>query len=166
MSVIVACLVRRLVGKAPCAVREQPPHKRQYGRMHMVRRTWTNCSRITAAASTILLLMGAAASADEIFSARTQITLPGSQNISSFDISYVDPVIGLYLLSDRTNKSIDVIDTTTNTLLVQLTATPAFAGATLSNNNAGPDGVITVGHREVWAGDGPSQVKVIDLFSQ
>src|SRR5262249_41018747 len=30
----------------------------------------------------------------------------------------------------------------------------------------GPDGVITVNHREVWAGDGLSQVKVIDLFSQ
>src|SRR5581483_6314452 len=28
------------------------------------------------------------------------------------------------------------------------------------------DGVITVGHREMWAGDGPSQLKVIDLFSQ
>ncbi len=68
------------------------------------------------------------------------------------------------MLADRTNKSVDVIDTTTNTVLVQLGATPAFAGAA-SNNNAGPDGVITVGHREVWAGDGPSQVKVIDLFS-
>jgi hypothetical protein len=132
----------------------------------MFRRTWINCSRIAAAAGAILLLMGTAASADETFSARTQITLPGSQNITSFDISYVDPVIGLYLLSDRTNKSVDVIDTTTNTVLVQLTATPAFAGATPNNNNAGPDGVITVGHREVWAGDGPSQVKVIDLFSQ
>jgi hypothetical protein len=47
-----------------------------------------------------------------------------------------------------------------------LAATPAFAGATPSNNNAGPDGVLVVNHREVWAGDGPSQVKVIDLFSQ
>jgi hypothetical protein len=78
----------------------------------------------------------------------------------------VDPVIGLYLLADRTNKAVDVIDTTTNTVLVQLAATPPFAGATPSNNNAGPDGVIVVNHREVWAGDGPSQVKVIDLFSQ
>jgi hypothetical protein len=88
------------------------------------------------------------------------------QKITSFDISFVDPVIGLYLLADRTNKSVDVIDTTTNTVLVQLTATPPFAGATPSNNNAGPDGVITVNHREVWAGDGPSEVKIIDLFSQ
>jgi hypothetical protein len=110
--------------------------------------------------------MGAAASADEVFSARTAITLPGTAKVTSFDISYVDPVTGLYLLADRTNKAVDVIDTTTNTVLVQLTATPPFAGATPSNNNAGPDGVLVVNHREVWAGDGPSQVDVIDLFSQ
>jgi hypothetical protein len=59
---------------------------------------------------------------------------------------------------------VDVDETTTNTVLVQLKS--GFAGATPSNNNAGPDGVITVNHREVWAGDGPSEVKVIDLFSQ
>lgn len=110
------------------------------------------------------LLIGTAASADEVFSARTVVALPGGAKVTSFDISFVDPVIGLYLLADRTNKSVDVIDTTTNSVLVQLTS--SFAGATPSNDNAGPDGVITVGHREVWAGDGPSEVKVIDLFSQ
>jgi hypothetical protein len=113
-----------------------------------------------------LILAGGAASADEIYSARTAVTLPAPQKVTSFDISFVDPVIGLYLLADRTNKVVNVVDTTTNTLLVQLAATPAFAGATPSNDNAGPDGVITVNHREVWAGDGPSQIKVIDLFSQ
>jgi len=104
--------------------------------------------------------------ADEIFSAKTQVALPGGDQVTSFDISFVDPVMGLYLLADRTNKSVDVIDTATNTVVVQLAATPAFAGATASNNNAGPDGVITVNHREAWAGDGPSQIKVIDLASQ
>jgi hypothetical protein len=91
-----------------------------------------------------LVLMSGVASADEVYSARTAITLPGTQKITSFDISFVDPVIGLYLLADRTNKVVNVIDTTTNTVLVQLTATPPFAGATPSNDNAGPDGVITV----------------------
>src|SRR5271168_5105714 len=121
----------------------------------------------TVLATAALLLVGNAASAapDEIYTARTVITLPGTDKVTSFDISFVDPVIGLYLLADRTNKVVDVIDTSTNTVLVQLTATPPFAGVTPSNNNAGPDGVITVNHREVWAGDGPSQVKVIDLFS-
>lgn len=121
------------------------------------------CGWLVAAAP---VLFGAAASADEIFSAKTAVTLPGTQKVTSFDISFVDPVIGLYLLADRTNKSVDVVDTSTNSVLVQLAATPAFAGATPSNDNAGPDGVVTVNHREVWAGDGPSQIKVIDLFSQ
>jgi hypothetical protein len=122
--------------------------------------------RVVALTAGAALLLVGAAGADEIFTARTAVSLPGAAKVTSFDIGFVDPVIGLYLLADRTNKAVDVIDTTTNTVLVQLTATPAFAGATPSNNNAGPDGVITVNHREVWAGDGPSQVKVIDLFSQ
>ena len=122
---------------------------------------------LTIAATCLLMSLNAlAAPPDEIYSARTQVTLPGGNKVTSFDISFVDPVIGLYLLADRTNKVVNVIDTTTNTVLTQLTATPAFAGATPSNDNAGPDGVLTVNHREVWAGDGPSQIKVIDLFSQ
>lgn len=114
--------------------------------------------------SAALFVARSAASADEIFQARTQVSLPGGAKVTSFDIGFVDPVIGVYLLADRTNKTVDLIDTTTNTVLVQLTSN--FAGATPSNNNAGPDGVITVNHREVWAGDGPSEVKVINLFSQ
>jgi hypothetical protein len=118
------------------------------------------------AAAAMCLSATAASAADEIFTARTQVTLPGGQKVTSFDISFVDPVTGLYLLADRTNKVVDVIDTTSNTVLVQLPATPPFAGATPSNDNAGPDGVLIVNHREIWAGDGPSVVKVIDLFSQ
>jgi hypothetical protein len=121
-----------------------------------------SCAFVAAAAC---LLMSFNALADEIYSARTAITLPSSQKVTIFDVSFVDPVVGLYLLSDKTNKVVDVIDTTTNTVLAQLAATPPFAGATPSNVNAGPNGIVTVNHREVWAGDGPSQVKVIDLFS-
>lgn len=129
-------------------------------------RTKTRLCLTLIAASTALGFAANTSSADEIYSAKTAISLPGPQKVTSFDIGFVDPVIGLYLLADRTNKAVNVIDTTTNTVLVQLTATPAFAGATPSNDNAGPNGVVTVNHREVWAGDGPSQVKVIDLFSQ
>src|SRR5271163_5164715 len=128
-----------------------------------------------ALAATALLLVGNAASAapDEIYTARTAITLPGTDKVTSFDISFVDPVIGLYFLSDRTNKAVEEIDTTSNTVFAQLTATPSFAGFTGNNDTSGPNGVTTVNHREVWAGDGPvpnvadsSAVKVIDLFTQ
>jgi hypothetical protein len=122
-----------------------------------------SCAFVAAAAC---LLMSFNALADEIYSARSQISLPGGQQVTSFDTSFVDPVLGLYLLADRTNTAIDVIDTTTNTVLVQLAATPPFAGAMLGSANEGPNGIVTVNNREVWAGDGHSQVKVIDLFSQ
>jgi hypothetical protein len=114
----------------------------------------------------LVLSAGTASAADEVFKATTAITLPNGQNVISFDISYVDPVIGVYILADRTNKSVDVIDTATNTVLVQLTATPAFRGANGNNDTSGPDGVLIINHREVWAGDGDSTIKVIDLISQ
>jgi hypothetical protein len=101
-------------------------------------------------------------SADEIYSARTSITLPGGQLIKSTDINFVDPVIGVYILADKQNKAVDVFDTTTNTLLAQLAPAGGMVG--------GPNGVVTVNHREVWAGDGSSTVagvlRVLDLFSQ
>jgi hypothetical protein len=102
--------------------------------------------------------------ADETFAPVAVISLPGGQKIQSFDISFVDPVVGIYILGDRTNKAVDVIDTTTNTVLSQLQG--GFAGPSTSNDTAGPDGVMTINHHEVWAGDGDSTVKVIDLFSQ
>jgi hypothetical protein len=118
-----------------------------------------------AALPALLALGGSAAAADEVFKATTAITLPGGQKVSSFDISFVDPVIGLYILGDRTNKAVDVVDTDNNTVLVQL-GKGSFTGATGNNDTSGPDGVLIVRHREVWAGDGDSTFKVIDLFSQ
>ena len=131
----------------------------------------------------LLLSTETAAAADELFKATTAVSLPGAQSVISFDISYVDPVIGLYVLADRTNNAIDVVDTFTNTVLVQLGkgqfAGPASCNKTGAGANdcAGPDGVVIVGHREAWVGDGPrvdtngnvtvlSTVKVINLFSE
>jgi len=79
----------------------------------------------------------------------------GVQTFFSFDISWVDPQLGKYFLADRSNKSIDVIDTTTN----QLTqfVNPGFKGFTGNNDTSGPDGVLTVhqpnGVVELWVGD-------------
>ena len=100
---------------------------------------------------------------DETLAPVAVISLPGGQKIQSFDISFVDPVIGIYILGDHTNKAVDVIDTTTNTALTQLTG--GFVGFTGNNDTSCPDGVLTVSHHEVW-GDGDRSVKVIDLSSQ
>lgn len=128
-----------------------------------------------AAAAAALLLGGNPARAQDetpVSSTRVPaITLPGGHKITSFDISFVDPVIGVYLLADRTNKAVQAVDTYTNTLFGPYTATPPFAGVahnpngTVNNDKSGPDGVLTVNHREIWAGDGDSTIKVIDLFT-
>jgi hypothetical protein len=91
-----------------------------------------------------------------------QITLP--TKITSFDISFVDPVVGVYILGDRTGNAVDVIDTSTNTLILQA-GKGLFKGATGNNDTSGPDGVLIVNHREIWAGDGDSTMKVLSLSS-
>jgi hypothetical protein len=98
------------------------------------------------------------------------ITLPGGELVTAFDISFVDPVLRLYLLGDRTNKAVDVIDPDTNTVLTPLgaglfTGTAACSPPAGANDCAGPNGVLTVNQKEVWAGDGNSTVKVFDLSS-
>ena len=114
-----------------------------------------------------------AAAKDEVFGVTSVINLPAPQKLGSFDISFVDPANGVYLLADRTNKSIDVVDTSTNTLTNQLTApAPGFAGAvpcpppsTSATDCAGPDGVLVANGHQVWVGDGTSRVWVLDLTS-
>src|SRR6266700_6262827 len=64
---------------------------------------------------------------DESFANTSVINLPNNQSLNSFDIGFVDPVAGVYVLADRTNKSIDVIDTATNQFITQLQ--PGFQGA-------------------------------------
>jgi hypothetical protein len=147
------------------------------GFLNAALRKYFRWSALGAAVAPVLLLGNPALAQDEIYTARTAVTLPGADKVTTFDISFVDPVIGLYLLADRTNSAIDVIDTTSNQVFFQATATPPFAGFTGNNNTSGPNGVTTVNHREIWAGDGPtsiagvpqpgtSSVKVIDLFTQ
>src|SRR5262249_22318198 len=109
---------------------------------------------------------------DEVFGVTSVINLPDSQKLGSFDIGFVNPEHGVYLLADRTNKSIDVVDTSTNTLTHQLTApAPGFAGAVLcpgtttGNDCAGPDGVLVANDHQIWVGDGNSRVWVLDLTS-
>jgi len=118
---------------------------------------------LSAVAPVLLTTQQPASAADEQFTATAAITLPNGQKIRSFDISFVDPVLGLYVLADRTNKAVDVVDTHNNTTS-QLGA-GLFVGFTGNNDTSGPDGVLIVDHRDVWAGDGNSTFKVIDLFT-
>ena len=77
------------------------------------------------------------------------IQVPGNR-LTSFDISWADPVKALYFLGDRSNKGIDVINTANNTFKARLTG---FVGISLlnptsiNNNVSGPNGVMS--HRQL-----------------
>jgi hypothetical protein len=89
-----------------------------------------------------------------------KIGIPGKP-LRAFDISWVDSASGHYYLADRSNGAIDVVDIATNQITGQI---GGFVGATGKNDTSGPDGVVTTfSNRELWAGDGDSTVKVVDL---
>jgi hypothetical protein len=89
--------------------------------------------------------------AEETFSKTSTIAVPGGLN--SFDIGFVDPQLGLYFLADRTNKTVDQVKTSNNS--ISQLAAGSFVGVQPGTNTSGPNGVITANnHTEVWAGDG------------
>ena len=94
----------------------------------------------------------------------TAVQIPGHP-LRSFDISWVDPDRAEYYLGDRSNAGIDVIDTKKNTFKRTI---GGFVGIVLNglgnvnNSKSGPDGVTSHG-RWLYAGDGDSTLKVIDL---
>jgi hypothetical protein len=86
-----------------------------------------------------------------------------------FDIGFVEPKSQRYYLADRSNAGVDEFDAATHVFLRRF---GGFAGQKFSdaaqtvadNDHSGPDGVVAVPkRRQVWAGDGDSTVKVIDL---
>jgi len=85
----------------------------------------------------------------------------------SFDISAVDGAMKRMYFTDRNNKSVDVIDISTNTFLKQITG--GFAGCNTgptcngaNNDKSGPDGInLITGTTFVYVGD-VNSVKIID----
>jgi hypothetical protein len=84
-----------------------------------------------------------------------------------FDIGFVDPKSQRYFLADRSNAGVDEFDAATHVFLRRV---GGFAGqkfkadGSADNDHSGPDGVVAIHSRhQVWAGDGDSTVKVIDL---
>ena len=96
----------------------------------------------------------------------TAIQVPGNP-LASFDISWVNPNRAEYYLADRSNAAVDIVDTSTNKFKKQI---GGFVGAklgnatanTLNNNISGPDGLVSFG-KWLYAGDGNSTLKIIDL---
>jgi hypothetical protein len=98
----------------------------------------------------------------------TAIALPTP--LQSWDISWVNPQRAEYYLGDRSNNAIDIIDTEHLTYKRSL-GQGLFKGAVFNGtgtaiitSKSGPNGVVTHG-RWVYAGDGDSTLKVLDLDS-
>jgi hypothetical protein len=77
----------------------------------------------------------------------------------SFDISWVDPATRTYYLADRSNAAVEIVDTASNILILQLPG--GFAGFSGNNNTSGPNGVATSGHCLIVT-DAPSRVVSFD----
>ena len=82
----------------------------------------------------------------------------------SFDISWFDPATKLYYLADRSNAALDVIDTTTDTLLGQIGgAAFGFSGDTGNTATSGPNGVTVAPNLPcIFATDSISRVVSIN----
>ena len=97
----------------------------------------------------------------------------------SFDLGQVDAATNRYYVTDRTNQSVDVVDTGTNALVSQLkngfagcktvpngAVAPnclAVAGVAVNNDASGPDGLDIVG-ATIFVGD-VNSLKVMDKAS-
>ena len=107
-----------------------------------------------------LTTASAAPPADEVFSATAAIFEPHGASFASGDISFDDPVLRRYFMADRTNATVDRVDTDSNA--IDWIAAGKFAGG--SGGTGGPNGVTTANnHTEIWAGDGDSTAKVVKL---
>lgn len=91
------------------------------------------------------------------------VQIPGNP-LRSFDISWVNPDRAEYYLGERSNAGIVVIDTRTLTWKRTIKGFVGILPTTgaVNNNISGPDGVTSHG-RWLYAGDGNSTLKVIDL---
>jgi len=88
--------------------------------------------------------------------------------LRSFDISWVDSDRAEMYLADRSNGGVDIIDTKHNTFKKTIGGFVGIklnsAGTAVDSNHSGPDGVTSHG-KWLYAGDGDSTLKVIDLDS-
>lgn len=88
-----------------------------------------------------------------------EISIPGNP-ATDIGIMAIDQTTGLGYLADKTNKSVVVFDTKTDTFVARI---PGFIGRVKDGDASGPNGVVVVkGGAEVWVSDGDSTIKVID----
>ena len=105
---------------------------------------------------------------DEVFKVTTVIQVPAAASnkagtFFSFDISWFDPKLNKFFLTDRNNLAIDVVDAKNPAGITQF-PNPNFHGVDPRGNDfSGPDGVLTANNStELWVGDSPGRVWVME----
>jgi DNA-binding beta-propeller fold protein YncE len=96
----------------------------------------------------------------------TTIAIPGNK-LEQFDIGYVDSQTGRYYIADRSNAGVDIFDTRKLTYVGRV---GGFVGLKFAPDGrpaiqlSGPNGLaFDTEKRQLWAADGDSTVKVIDV---
>ncbi len=94
------------------------------------------------------------------------IQIPGNK-LEQFDIGYVDSETGRYYVTDRSNAAVDIFDTRKMTYVGRVTG---FVGLKFNPDKrpaiplSGPNGLaFDPVQKQLWAADGDSTVKVIDV---
>lgn len=120
-------------------------------------------------------LLRAESGADDSFSSfglLKTISIPNnpttnpSNKLLFFDISFVDSRNQRYYLADRSNAGVDIIDAANGVFLRRIGGFTgeAFNNGSPDNDHSGPNGVVVIQPDNLlFAGDGNSSVKVIDL---
>jgi hypothetical protein len=111
----------------------------------------------------LLAVTASAAARVGTFARIATLRVPG-RPLQVFDIGFVNAQ-GIYALSDRSNAGLDLFDAATGRFLGRATGFKGYSKAS-GFDAAGPNGVVAVGHRQFWAGDGDSTVKVVDVRSR
>ena len=89
-----------------------------------------------------------------------RIAIPGNP-VNQFGAMAIDQASGLGYFVERDNRGLDIFDAKTNQFVKRITG---LGGNNAKGQLAGPNGVIVVNNgAEVWASDGDSTVKVIDV---
>lgn len=92
--------------------------------------------------------------------------VPPKSGTWSFDISFIDPSVSEYYLSDRTNSGVDVISTLNSNAFLGVAGAGSFVGLVAAGSNfSGPNGVAPIGNGNLMAGDGNSTIKVVNINS-
>jgi len=123
-----------------------------------------------SAAVALAALGPLAAHAAPFYSLTSTIAIPAATSnttgkFTGYDLSTFDPATQLFYLTDRSNNGVDIFSAKTNSFQTRIGA-GLFAGATPSNDNAGPNGLTIAnvsGGKLLIAGNGPSNLIAFSL---